>query len=193
MRYADLYNYANGSQADFVPVKLLAAKIVADHPPIEQVDFWPVELDPNISLGHMVYERAKSSAYGESFTIANIRFEKRQNRCWARFIGCKELMHVFDNEPQSVNSRQKFLQLMAELQTQPMEKDMSAMFSSEVNAEWMALLVLCPERLRAKWRQQCLDKTVSEYNVALALRIPEIFIKAVIGDYYDIALKTLTT
>jgi hypothetical protein len=165
---------------------------VADHPPVEQVDFWPVELDQNISLGHMVYERAKSSAYGDSFTIANIRFDRTQNRCWARYICCKELMHVFDSEPQSVNSRQRFLQLMAEWQTRPMREDFSPMFSSEMDAEWMALLVLCPVRLRNKWRQQWINKTISDYDVALALRIPEIFARPVMGDYHDVALRTLT-
>jgi hypothetical protein len=140
----------------------------------------------------MKYERARSSPYSEAFTIANIRFEKKQNRCWTRFICCKELMHVFDNEEQCVNSRQKFLHLMTELQQRPMRGDISQMFSSELDAEWMALLVLCPERLRTKWRQQWLEKQVSDYDVALALRIPENFIKPIMGEYHDTALQTLT-
>jgi hypothetical protein len=33
MLFAELYRYANGWDGDYVPVKSLAAKIVADHPP----------------------------------------------------------------------------------------------------------------------------------------------------------------
>jgi hypothetical protein len=139
----------------------------------------------------MKYERARSSPYTQGFTIANIRFDKKQNRCWTRFICCKELMHVFDSEAQSVNNRQKFLHLMTELQQRPMKGDISAMFSSELDAEWMALLVLCPERLRVNWRQRWIDKELPDYDIALALRIPEIFVKPIMDEYYETALRSL--
>jgi hypothetical protein len=192
MRYSDLYTYAQSLIGDFVPLRDLARKIKADHSGIEEIEFWPVDLDPHISLGHMKYERGRTSPYDAPFTIATIRYDKRANRCWTRFICCKELMHVFDDDAQSVNSREKFLKLMDEWQTRPLEADLSAMFTSEVNAEWMALLILCPLRLRTKWFQQWSDKSVSDYDVALALRIPEAFVKSVMSDYYLEALETLT-
>lgn len=172
-------------------MRQLADHIVTDHHPIEQVDFWPVDLDPNISLGHMVLERDRSSAYGEAFTIANIRFDRRQNRCWSRYICCKELMHVFDDEEERVSTRERFFTLMSQLQAPPRQPDTSPMYASERDAEWMALLVLCPERLRNHWHPRWVAKDVPDYDVALSLRIPEIFIENIMGDYYQVALEAL--
>jgi hypothetical protein len=192
MLFSDLYKYANDLPDDVISVKKLAVHIEAHHPDIGEVNFWPVVLDAQISLGHMVYERARSSAYGAAFTVANVRYDKNQNRCWRRFICCKELMHVFDDANERVDSREKFLQLMKELESRPLKDDISAMFSSEMNAEWMALLVLCPKRLRDKWRPTWADKTLSDYDVALKLKVPEAYVFALMDDYYDAALKTLT-
>lgn len=192
MLFSELYKFANGLTGDFVSVEELKKFIIQKHPEIEKVNFWPVELDPNISLGHMIYERERSSPYDAPFKVASIRFERKQNRCWARFICCKELMHVFDNAPQSVTSREKFLQLMGELQNRPLEADMSEMFKSELNAEWMALVVLCPERLREALRPRWEKKELVDYDVALQLRIPEIFVRGLMGPSYQLAKNALT-
>lgn len=191
MLYSDLYNFANSTDGDFVPVQSLKREIERNHGEVERVDFWRCELDPNISLGHMVFERDRTSPYDAPFTVASIRFDKRQNRCWSRYICCKELMHVFDNVQESVSTRERFFQLMSELEAKVMKGDMSEMFSSELTAEWMALLVLCPKRLRDFWKPQFDDRKVSNYDVALSLRIPEMTVKAVMHEYYNTALKNL--
>jgi hypothetical protein len=125
-------------------------------------------------------------------TVANIRFDKSLNRCWRRFVCCKELMHVFDSESERVSSRDRFLRLMKDIDNRPMAGDQSDMFTSEMNAEWMALIALCPKRLRDKYMQQYVDRTLSPYDVGLMFKIPEAVVKSLMSDYYDAALDRVT-
>ena len=74
MRFSDLYNYANGLPDPVISVRKLADYIVAHHPDIGEVNFYPVEIDPNITLGHILYERERSGPYTDPYTVANIRY-----------------------------------------------------------------------------------------------------------------------
>lgn len=159
--------------------------------PVGEIKFHAVSLDPAISLGHMVFERDRDSAYEEEFSIASIRIHRDLNRCWRRFVGCKEMMHIFDSLEERVDSRDKFLKLLDEFESKPLAQDMSPMFSSEGEAGWRALAVLCPMRLRNKYLQSWRDKTMTEYEIALALRVPEPVIKSLMSEYFEAALTTL--
>lgn len=192
MRFADLYTYSNSLQGEAVSVRDLANQICAhDGIDIGEVNFWPVELDSNISFGHIKFEQERDSPYGAPFRIANIRFDQTLNRCWRRYVCCKELMHVFDKPDERVDTRDKFLRLMSELESLRMKEDMSPMFFSELEAQWMAVIVLCPRRLRDKFKPQYDSKSVSPYQIALKLKIPEAVIAGVMGDYYNVAMARL--
>jgi len=121
MKFQDLYNFANGLAAPVVPLKALTERIVADHGEVEAVNFYPVDIDPDILLGYIEYERERTSAYDAAFTVANIRYSRALNRCWRRFVCCKELMHVFDSEDERVNTRSRFIQLMSEFESVPLK------------------------------------------------------------------------
>jgi hypothetical protein len=191
MRFVDLYNFANSQPGDFVSLPGLAHHICAHHPHVGEINFYYVTLDQNISLGHMVYERDRDSPYEGEFTVANVRLDRQLNRCWRRYVGTKELMHVFDSDAEKVDTREKFVQLMKEFETPPRKDDMSPMYTSEFDTQWMAVAVLCPQRLRDKYRPLWLDKTMSDYDVALALRIPEAAIKSLMGAYFEKMLPSL--
>jgi len=191
MRFSDLYAHSNGLATEVISLDDLARHIVMHHDHIGEVNFFPVELDSDVSLGHIKYERDRSSAYGAEFTVANIRYDNTLNRCWRRYVCCKELMHVFDTAAQRVDSREKFLKLMSEFATLPLSGDISPMLFSELQAEWMAVLVLCPARLREKYRAAWQAKELSDYDVALALKVPEAIINGLMSDYYDNALTNL--
>lgn len=192
MRYSDLYAYVQGSTASVVSVKDLAAQICAHHGnDVGIVNFWPVELDSNISFGHIKYEWDRDSPYEEEFRIANIRYDKTLNRCWTRFVCCKELMHVFDKPEERVDTREKFFRLMSELESLRLKEDMSPMFYSELEAQWMAIILLCPPRLRNVYKPLFENKSMSAYNIALKLKIPEAAIRNTMNDYYDQAMARL--
>lgn len=192
MKFIDLYNYVADLESPVIAVRDVKQRIIAHHSEIGDIKFWPVDLDPQISLGHILYERERDSPYEQPFTVANVRFDRKQNRCWRRLICCKELMHVFDGPEEKASDRGRFLRLMQEFEVRPMAGDTSPMFSSELRAEWMALLILCPKRLRDATRPQWADKTLSNYDVALKYKIPEDVVESLMSDYYDTALARFT-
>jgi hypothetical protein len=100
-------------------------------------------------------------------------------------------MHVFDKPEERVDTREKFRILMSELESLRMKDDMSPMFLSELEAQWMAVIVLCPPRLRDHYKPLLANKTMTEYDVALKLRIPEAVIRNTMNDYYDQAMARL--
>ena len=169
----------------------VANRIVAHHAQIGEINFYAVELDGDISLGHMKYERDRSSPYDDEFTVANIRFDKTLNRCGRRYVSCKEMMHIFDTADEAVSSRERFIQLLNEFETLPMPKDISPMYLSELNAEWKALLILCPKRLRDKYRGgwEANEVGYSDLDIALKLKIPENLIRSIMSPYYETALQ----
>lgn len=191
MTFTDLYRYADSLTGDAVSVEDLRKKVVTEHPIVEAVDFWACELDPQISLGHMILEMDRSSSYDHEYVSASIRFDKTRNTCWRRFVCCKELMHVFDDSLARTSDAKRFMRLMNELENNPIAVDSSPMFDSERNAEWMALLVLFPQRLRDHFIPQH-EGGMSDYEIALRVRIPEIYIKTVMSDRYARSLEVLT-
>jgi Zn-dependent peptidase ImmA (M78 family) len=191
MRFSDLYEYSNSLPEPTVSVRELANRIRSSHQHVGEINFYPVDLDEDVSLGHIVYERDRSSPYEGEFTVANIRFSRQLNRCWRRFVCCKELMHLFDSDDERTNTRAKFVQLMNELETPPLAGDMSPMLSSEYEAEWMALTVLCPARLRDAYRDAFHSGELPAYEVAAAFRVPEAYVPALMSDYYKTALSAL--
>lgn len=164
---------------DVVPlVKALAGQ--------DDVFFVPVELDRNISLGHIKqYRDGLHGVYTDSRWITEIRYDYRLNLCWRRYVGGKELMHAFDTEDERTNSRAKYFQLMGEIESPKLIPDQSPMMNSETRTKWMALAMLCPLPLRNKYQADWRAKKLSDLEVALRLRIPEAAVKTVMDDYFD--------
>lgn len=148
------------------------------------------ELDTEVSLGHIKQYRVPSGGlYGETRWVTEIRYANSLNFCWRRYVCCKELMHVFDNADEQVNTPARFNQLVAEFEaplpvpTPPMQ--------SEVKTMWMALACLCPRPVRERFYPVWRDKEESDYEIALKLRIPEVLIPAIMSDAYEEILATL--
>ncbi|RZJ16710.1 MAG: hypothetical protein EON91_12050 [Brevundimonas sp.] len=194
MHFSELYEYANGLDEPFVQLDLLVKRIIAHHPHIGDVNYYPVDVNPDIMIAHMLYERDRSSPYEEDFTVANIRYWQGLDHppYWLRrWVCCKELMHVFDTADEKTNTRERFVQLLDELTSNRILEDASPMFASEGEAMWMALAVLCPAKLRAQHRPRWIAREVTDYDVALALKLPEALVPSIMSDYYDVALERL--
>lgn len=191
MKFVDLYKYIDGLNGEVIAIRDIRRFIIVNHPDIGEIKFWPVDLDPQVALGYIRYDRDRDSPYSEPFRVANVRFDRQQNRCWRRLICGKELMHIFDEAAEQVSDRGRFLRLMQEFEVRPMAGDESPMFNSEIRAEWMALIILCPKRLRDAVRPLWLNKTLTSLEVALKFKIPEDTIESLMSDYYDTALQRL--
>jgi hypothetical protein len=185
MIFKDLYQFAESLETPIVSVKELARRVQSHHDDVGEVTFTPVVLDENTTLGYIVYGYDRSSAYEEPFRIMGIRYSDSLNRCHRRFVCCKELMHAFDSPAERTSSRDRFLQLMRELESPPLVR--SPMLDSEIQAEWMALLALCPKSRRDALKLEWEAKDKSPRQIAEVLKIPEAAISALMGDNYDVA------
>jgi hypothetical protein len=192
MNFADLYRISNGWDLPVTPVNRLIKEVIARHPKVGDVEVWACDLNEDVSLGHMTYEQERTSAYSEPYDVAIIRFSRKLNRCWQRAVVSKELMHVFDDSAAKTSDGGKFLKLLMELETVVLPGDASAMLLSERHTEWMALLALCPERLRALYEPDYRAKKVDDAFVADRLKIPKMMVPALMGDYYWRALERQT-
>lgn len=192
MRFADIYQFASSFQQPIIKVGALADHITRHHPGIGEVTFTKAPLDESVTLGYVRLDTDRSSPYEESFRNLRIRYAETLNYCWRRFVCCKELMHAFDTEAEKTNTREKFIKLMKQLETDPLPDDRSPMLSSENNTMWMALVVLCPKHLRDQTRVKWKAQELTDYDVALEYRVPEAFVKpGLMSDYYDQALDAL--
>lgn len=192
MNFADLYRISNSATSPHTAFRFLAETVKAHHPRVGDVETWKCELDENVSFAHMTYEPDRSSAYAESYDVAVIRFAGTLNRCWRRAACTKELMHVFDDSAAQASDGGRFLILLKQLEAKSLlPGDATAMFHSELNAEWMAVLTLCPQRLRAQFEPEY-NKTIDDMYIANKLKIPKIMVPALMGDYYWRALERLT-
>lgn len=193
MNFADLYRASNASTAPHRAFSFLAKEVIAHHPRVGDVELYPCVLNEDVSLAHMTYEPDRSSAYGEPYDVAVIRFSKELNRCWRRAACTKELMHVFDDSAAQTSDKGKFLILMKELGTKNiLPGDASAMLLAERWTEWMALLALCPQSIRSQYEAGYADKSIDDMAMATKLKIPAAMIPSVMGDYYWRALERLT-
>jgi hypothetical protein len=195
MNFADLYRIASNLTGPNIPFKELRDAVILHHPSIGDVETWACDLDEEISLGHMLWERGRSSPYGDPYDVAAaaIRFSRPLNRCWQRQVCTKELMHVFDSSAAQTSDKGRFLKLMKELEILDsiLPMDASMMLVSERWAEWMSLLALCPRRLRDELASQY-EAGKNESALANRLKIPTIMIPVLMSDYYWRALETLT-
>lgn len=193
MNFADLYRLSNNAQGPHRSFWFLANAVIAHHPRVGDVEAWECDLDENISLAHMTYETDRSSAYGEPYDVAVIRFAKSLNRCWRRAVCTKELMHVFDDSGAQASDEGRFLLLLKQLETKTLlPGDASTMFLSERFAEWMGLIALCPPVLRERYEADYVNQTIDDMHIAQKLKIPRMMIPALMGDYYWRAIELLT-
>jgi hypothetical protein len=193
MSFSQLYDFS--SQLKIYPVKLegvLDAKVI-ELTAQDDIYYVGMDLDPAISLGHIKQYRALSGVYAEARWVTEIRYSKELNPCWYRYVCCKELMHVFDTDDELTPSWEKLDQLLGEIESPLPSDKQSAMFKSETRTMWMALAVLCPLPLRDYYQPMWTDGSMSDYEIALELRIPETLIQTIMADSYPTVIESLLT
>lgn len=135
----------------------------------------------------------RTSAYEEEFVEAKICYcegldEHPRER---RFALTKELMHVFDDEESMTNTREKFIQLMKEIQNKPMPEHRTKTFNTELDSRWMAAIILCPKHLRDQYVDKFRSGDLQPFEIAEMFRIPEWVVPFLMDDYYDTAFDKL--
>lgn len=196
MLFTALYEFAasGGAKSDKCPVsvtKLAHHLKGSGHDGIGQINFWPVKMNEDVMLGYMTEDFDRSSAYDDEFKIIDIRYSNGLDFGWRRLVCCKELMHAFDTGGEKTSTRERFLQLMDQLESPPLADDFSKMLSSEFRAEWMAMIILCPKNMRDDVKGRLDGNEIDEAAAADETKLPPIFIRAIRSEYYDAAIQEL--
>ncbi|MFN0042447.1 MAG: hypothetical protein ACKVSF_04440, partial [Alphaproteobacteria bacterium] len=112
------------------------------------------------------------------------------NYCWDRFVYVKEMMHVFDDPTQALDSGDRLERLLEEIWSG--NPDQSPEVKSEINCFFMALGALCPEKYRLEFAEAREKGQIDDYTIALRLRIPQLYVSRLFRPDYPVILQTLT-
>lgn len=111
------------------------------------------------------------------------------NREWRRIVYTKELMHAFDEPEEKADTPEKF-DLQIERIADP-SADMSPQYRAEIKALWRALGVLCNAEMRAEFKEAIQKDEMSEAVVAARLSIPEPFVRVLVREDFEEAIRKL--
>jgi hypothetical protein len=100
-------------------------------------------------------------------------------------------MHIFDKPESFVDTREKFGDLLREIQNRPLPSDASLMMKSELDTRWMAALILCPKNFRDQHFPAYTKKDLANFDIASIFDIPEWVAPFVMDPYYDRAFARL--
>jgi hypothetical protein len=194
MEYVELYQFAQniiterseaGKSLAIVPVSSLKDELIRRIGWLADINFHPVETKDGDPLGHYeCYSDTDSRWDDPDAWVVLITYDATKlNICKQRFVWCKELMHIFDTEDGSVKTADEYRGLLTEIELKPI--DPSEAYLSENMAKWMALLILCPKQQRDEMMGRAAAEGLTDYDVALHFRIPEVIVSSLFSTYYD--------
>ena len=83
-------------------------------------------------------------------------------------------MHLLDGAESATDTGETFDRVLTEIGGSTVKQ--SAATNAEISAWWKALAVLCPERVRQDLLKEKELGHITDYGVALRLRIPEFYV-----------------
>lgn len=122
--------------------------------------------------------------YNDAVVFINSRY--RDDRPMRRLIAAKELMHVFDTTEQKTGDPDKYRTLLKEIESTPIQEDMSQQYAADRVALWKAVIALVPPWIRDEFKGQWDSGAVKAPEIAARLWLPEVTVSAAMGDYYEI-------
>ncbi|PSJ42139.1 hypothetical protein [Allosphingosinicella deserti] len=194
MRFKDLYKIVDAVEAPPVLFDELVTHVRNHHLGVGTVKVYAVKgLSPNHQAHFRLIDCDRTSSYDEEFRDVEITYcesldaHPRERR----YALTKELMHVFDTREQLVDSRDKFIKLLKEIQNKPMPAHASPAFNAELDTRWMAAIILCPKRFRDQHVEEYRKDVLQDFDIAELFRIPEWVVPFVMDDYYEEAFDLL--
>jgi hypothetical protein len=196
MNFAKFYNIINeqvASQGDApqpVSFEFMRGLVTQDDTLVNSLDVWRVSYTPPTNEARFTLFDERDSRWDEPLYNAEISFcsSLEANPEFLLFALTKELMHVFDPMETWINTRDKFISFLKDLQNSPLEME-NGSIRVEHRAKWMALLALIPASLRDYIVASTANKSRNEISVELGL--PRSLVDTALDEYYLTALKML--
>lgn len=198
MRYADLYNIVEthvASQAGSprpVTFEFLRAEITRDTSLVKNIDVFRVVYSPAIRQARFMLFDERESMHDEPEYHAEISFCSSLDGTpqFLLYALVKELMHVFDPMDTWINTRDRLISFLMDLQNKPLEIQ-NGSINVEHKARWMAILILCPQTIRDYIKKSYETDKKLKSELAQELGIPSTIVDIVLGDYYDRAKQLM--
>lgn len=192
MEFADLYNTVEAAGAKPAAFEFLRERVIAELAWLEEVIVWRLVHNPATGEARYTLFDDRSSAYNGEYLVADISYcaSLEDDLAELRFALTKELMHVFDKRETWIDTREKFVKFLKDLQNTPIDLQNGSVGSEHI-ARWMAILVLCPRPLREAMKTQLAEKAKILPELAEEWGLPEWLISVAVDDYYDTACQVL--
>lgn len=151
----------------------------------DNFEFHLVEMDPRILRGLVKrYYLPSLLPYNTEPALNTVISVSRElNDCWRRFVFCKELVHILDDEQENTCTVEDLRSLTQEL-TQPTNSNVSTQCIADNSAKLKALTILAPLKAIEALRDQYNSKQKTSYDIAMHFRIPVVFVDFLFSDYY---------
>lgn len=197
MLFKELYNAVEakvaGSAGTPCPVtfEFLRQFVTADRFLVEQLDVLRVVYTPPIKDARFTLFDERESLHDDPLYFAEVSFcvSLEANPPYLLYVLTKELMHVFDPMDTWINTREKFIQFLRDLQNTPLRLENGAIHV-EHKARWMAVLALCPKTLR-EYIVSSHAKGKLKKELAQELGLPDVIVATALDEYYDEALAIM--
>lgn len=192
MDFKELYQKVESAGPTPADFEFLRTEAIQGLDWLEEVNIWRLTHKPATGEARYTLFDDRTSAYNGEHLVADISYcsSLEDDPPELRFALTKELMHVFDKRDTWIDSRDKFIKFLKDLQNTPLDIANGSV-NSEHMARWMAILVLCPREMREAMKAQLAaqEKLLSE--LAEEWGLPEWLISIAIDDYYDTAHEVL--
>ncbi|MBO9124832.1 MULTISPECIES: hypothetical protein [unclassified Rhizobium] len=182
MSFRLLYD-ARQQKPDYINRNVIADMILGITK-IPKISVAIVDIDPEVCRG--LYLSAKNSQHHLVRQHGNhvIAVARELNRCWQRFICVKEMMHMFADPEKAADQGHLFEALLEDLSNQNSSGEISPQLRSEYNCLWMALATICREEKRLEYQQMKERNEISDYQIALELKLPQFHVKTLFHPRY---------
>ena len=197
MQFIDLYNYClaeirkneRDKKRPLVTFDAAKSKVLSEVAWIGGINAYPVDSKIGDPFGHFEVFCERGDRWEENDTwVVLISFnDENLTLCQQRFVCFKEIMHVFDGPESETNNQEKFTTLLSDIENEPLEP--SKGYLTEKNAQWMALLAMCPKPYRDAAVDRLNNYDATPYEIALEFRIPESVISALRSNGYEQAYR----
>lgn len=144
---------------------------------LDEIIFKEFEVEGSPIIGKYERWERPDSVYGEATTVVDVQYSKQLNRCWSRWVACKEMCHSFiDGSDYRVDNAADLDRLVNYLLLEEQAQEplgTFAPFDSERLALMGALELLAPLKDRKKVVQRrAAGDRISDMQIATSFRIP---------------------
>jgi hypothetical protein len=172
--------------------EFLRKSVIDGIPWLEEVNIWRLNHKPPTREARYTLYDDRSSAHNDEYLVADISYcsSLEDDPAELRFALTKELMHVFDPRNSWIDTREKFVKFLKDLQNTPLDTS-NGPIHNEHMARWMAIFVLCPRNMRLNLKNQLENKEKLLSEIAEIWGLPEWLVSVAVDDYYETAYAYL--